>query len=68
MAYLVTYEACVWCSDGESYDFEQRQRYCDTLEQAERFKAQVLAGLHRFSTDKGKPESVTITSYTTNKD
>jgi hypothetical protein len=21
MAYLVTFEACVWCSDGESYDF-----------------------------------------------
>ena len=60
MAYLVTYEACVWESDGESYNFEQRQRICDTLEQAERFKAQVLAGLHRFSTDKGKPESVDI--------
>ena len=60
MAYKVTYEACVWCSDGESYDFEQRGRICETLEQAERFKAQVLAGLHRFSTDKGKPESATI--------
>ena len=62
MAYLVTFEACVWESDGESYDFEQRQRICETLEQAERFKAQVLAGLHRFSTDKGKPESATITT------
>ena len=62
MAYQVTYEACVWCSDGESYDFEQRQRVCDTIEQAERFKAQVLAGLHRFSTDKGRPESATITA------
>ena len=62
MAYKVTYEACVWESDGESYDFETRGRECETLEQAERFKAQVLAGLHRFSTDKGKPESVTIES------
>ena len=62
MAYKVTFEACVWESDGESYDFEQRQRYCDTLEQAKRYKAQVLSGLHRFSTDKGKPESATITT------
>ena len=60
MAYLVTFEACVWCSDGESYDFEQRQRICETLEKAKRYKAQVLAGLHRFSTDKGKPETATI--------
>ena len=62
MAYKVTYEACFYESDGESYDFETRQRICDTLEQAERFKAQVLAGLHRFSTDKGRPETATITA------